>query len=361
MKPPVATATQFLIATVRNAGSTEADLDDAARSFIETVVSASAGDAADALSAVAGLFSLEDMKRAGFLALVCGILVDGGCDPSAIARPLHERLHSLLEAAAALADACRARMPKSESEDQDQDPDEAFEVIRRELASELPIETAAWEALSRFWSPAIVVFSFCASARAAARGLRDLATSIADHHEAGHWLGLMLSVLDDEPILVIEPRTGLGILGRISGVVDNFQLNVLLMDGFPNPGLMAGRRVPQRVADVARGTGPQQTEDTVTGVWNLHTWRAVGPDLQLPDPDDLAASAEWIWNEGSPADVPVFQGRRVVLLGPPAYARTWGSQRVFAKLPARLECERQLTKDEVADWLRRMVAAKSAG
>ena len=42
----------------------------------------------------------------------------------------------------------------------------------------------------------------------------------------------------------------LGILGRISGVVDNFQLNVLPMDGFPKSGLFARRRVPARVAEV---------------------------------------------------------------------------------------------------------------
>jgi hypothetical protein len=351
-------ATQHLIATVRDAASTDADMNAAAQSFFNAVGRASLREANDALSTLAGSFSLDDPKRAAFLALVCGALVERGCDPLAIAQPLRQRLQSLLEAAAALADACCARMPKSE--DEDQDPGEAFEQVRQQLASEMPRENAAWEALNRFWPPAIAVFSVSAPSRAAARGLRDLAAGIADHHEAGHWLRLMLSVLDDEPILVIEPQTALGILARISGVVENFQLNVLLMDGFPKSGFLARRRIPQRVADVARGIGPQQTDDTVTGVWNLYTWKAIGPGLKLPDPNDYGASDHWIWNEGCPEDIPVFQDRRVILLGPASYPRSWRSQRMFDRLAAKLECERKLTRAEITDWLQRMLAAKSA-
>jgi hypothetical protein len=169
----------------------------------------------------------------------------------------------------------------------------------------------------------------------------------------------MLSVLETEPILVIEPETRLGIIARISGVVDNFQLNVLLMDGFPRPGFLGRRRVPRRVADVALGRGPQHSDDVVTGVWNLYTWAAIGPGLRLPDTSDFGSSACWIWNEGVPEDIPLFDDRRVILLGPPSYQRTWRSQRLFSKLPAKLEIERKLTKDEVSGWLLRMAASQS--
>ena len=56
--------------------------------------------------------------------------------------------------------------------------------------------------------------------------------------------------------------------------------------------------------------------------------------------------------------MPVFDGHRVILLGPPAYTRFWGSQRQFANLQARFEIEQRLTKPEVHDWLDRMAAAK---
>ena len=98
----------------------------------------------------------------------------------------------------------------------------------------------------------------------------------------------------------------------------------------------------------------------MTSVWNLHTWQAIQPGTKLPDPNDYSASKTWVWNEGSPEDIPVFEGRRVILLGPPSYPRSWRSQRLFDKLPAQMQVERKLAKDEAKDWLQRMIAAKGA-
>ncbi|NUQ61738.1 MAG: hypothetical protein HUU20_04570 [Pirellulales bacterium] len=329
----------------------------AAQAFFNAVSQSSLDDANSAVHTLSGHFELEDMSRAAFLALICGALVERGCDPLAMAAPLTTRLASLLESSAALANACSERIPEANEE---QDRNEAFQRVRAEIAAIMPKQNAAWVALEQFWRPAIAVFAASSEARAAARLLRDWAAQISDYHEAGHWLRLILSVLDNEPVVVIEPERSLGILGRISGIVDNFQLNTLLMDVFPRSGLFSRSRVSQRVADVARGRGPQQTEDIVTSVWNLYTWRAIQPDLTLPDPKDHASSAFWIWNEGSPEDIPLFEGRRAVLLGPPSYPRSWQSQRTFGGLSAEVICEQSLKKDEVRHWLQRMLAAKAA-
>jgi hypothetical protein len=329
-----------------------------AQSFFTAIGSVSRDDASDAIRALSGHFDIENTSRAAFLALVCGALVERGCDPLAIAAPLTTRLASMLESAAVMAQACSERLPRGDEDEQD--PDEAFERVRSEIGPTMPAENAAWVALNQFWRPAIAVFSASAEARAAARTLRQTAGTLAEHHEAGHWLRLMLSVLDDEPVVVIEPATSRGVLGYISGVVDNFQLNTLLMDVFPRTGLFSRRRVSQRVADVARGNGPQQTDDTVTSVWNLYAWDGVQSDLSLPDPKDHASSKFWIWNEGTPEDIPVFEGRRAILLGAPSYPRSWRSQRIFENLRADLKCDQLLTKDETRDWLRRMHNAKAA-
>jgi len=350
-------ATNSLIKTVRSYSSTEADMKAAAQRFFNAASKSPREKADAALRSLGTHFDLEDGSRAAFLALVCGALIERGCDPLTISHPLTERLEALLKSSVTLADACIAQLPQSE--DGDEDLKEAFERARSQLIPTMPHENADWEALAIFWRPAIAAFSVSAEARAAARHLREPAARISEYHEAGHWLELMLGVLDDEPIVVIEPETKLGILGRISGVVDNFQLNVLLMDGFPKSGLFARRRVAQRVAAVARGEGPQQSSDTVTGVWNLYTWEAIESEAILPDPGDTASSKYWIWNEGTPADIPEFDGRRVILLGPASYPRSWQSQRMFSKLRAKLEIEGKLTKDEVEDWLSRMLAAKT--
>lgn len=244
--------TNSLIDTARDGTATDADMNAAAQSFFDAISGASR-DAAAALRTLSAYFDLENASRGAFLALVRGASVERGCDPLAIAKPLTERLASLLESSAELANACADQIP--ESEDEDEDPIEVFEKTREQLAPMMAGQNAAWEALERFWRPAIAVFSLSAESRSSARPLRDFAVAISKYHEAKHWLQLMLTVLDDEPIVAIEPQTTLGILGRISGVVDNFQLNVLLMDGLPKSGLFARRRVPQEVADVARGNG----------------------------------------------------------------------------------------------------------
>lgn len=350
-------AAQRLVATAREPSSTEADFKAAVQEFINAGNQAQLAEANEALAIVAELIELENLERGGFVALVCGAMVERGCDPAPLARPLGARLRPLLERSVRFAEACKAQMPKPEGEDHD--PQAAFEQVRARLSPALPEESAAWQALEQFWRPTIVLFSLNPVARNAARGLREPASKIADLHEGAHWLQLMLSVLDNEPILAIEPATLLGIEGRISGVVDNFQLNTLLMDGFPRPGFLSRRRVSRRVAEVARGNGPQQTGDVVTAVWNLHTWKAIEPGLKLPDPNDYGGSASWIWNEGSPEDIPVLEGRRVILIGPASYPRSWTSQRMFDKLPAKLECEKKLTKEESKAWLEKMLAAKT--
>jgi hypothetical protein len=230
--------------------------------------------------------------------------------------------------------------------------------VRRDVARALPVEEAAWQALDSFWQPALGIYLASPLVRAAAHDLAQPAATIAPHHEGGYWLKQVLLVPDREPLLVIEPATHLGIRARMSGIVDNFQLNVLLMDAFPHSGWLSRRRVSKRAVEVARGEGPQQTGDTITGAWNLYTWQAIMPGLRLPDPSDHGARSCWIWNEGAPADIPAFEDYRVILLGPPSYERNWQNQRIFDKLPASLAVDQVLDKSEVQDWLTRMLAAK---
>ena len=363
----LANQTQHLIDTLRDPSSTEEEGRAAAQALFDAIEEAGEADANPALAQLAPHLLMEKPERALFLAMVCGAMVEHGCDPEPLVQPLHQRLRSLLEASARLAEACSVRMPEAdveneddEEEDDEEDASEVFEDIREEVAREMSAEDAAWDALDGFWGLAIAVYSVNPAARLAARDLLEHARSIAQYHEGGHWLALILSVLDNEPVLVIEPETQSGIRGRISGVVDNFQLNVLLMDAFPRSGMLSRRRVSKRVAEVARGEGPQQTEDTVTGVWNLYNWTAIEPGLKLPDPKNHSARDSWIWNEGTPADIALFEGQRVILLGPASYPRTWQCQRMFDQLPASLEIEAELSKSEVTDWLQRMVVARDS-
>ena len=57
-----------------------------------------------------------------------------------------------------------------------------------------------------------------------------------------------------------------------------------------------------------------------------------------------------------PADIPVLDGHRVILLGPAASRAPWQAQRMFLKLPARLTAD-LLNERRCADWLAKIAAA----
>jgi hypothetical protein len=349
-------ATTNLLSVARDEKSTDAEFKAAVQEFINSIRGLPLNDATEAVGSLAALFDLKDVSRAGFVALLCGAIVEQGCNPLVIAQPLTKRLQSLLEMAVEFNEAFIAETPESARGDEAC----ADAALREQLASRMPERYAAWEGLKQFWRPAIAVFSSSPESRAAARDLCRLAAKIAEDHEGGHWLRLMLSVLDDEPIIVIEPETKLGILARISGVVENFHLNILLMDGFPQLDPSAVARVSKSAAEVARGEGPQSTDETVHGVWNLYTWKGVVAGGRLSDPKDIRSEDSWIWNEGIPEDIPIFKGRRAILLGPQSYVRTWQSQRMFAGLAASFRIERSLSEAEVDDWIAQMVSANGA-
>ncbi len=352
----LAKAIDALVNDARNLESSDADLNRSAQTFLNAVQKSSLADANAAIRTLSEHFKLENPARGAFLALVCGALIEHNCDPTTVAGPLTEQLESLLKLSAEFTDSCLAKLKETDLGQAD-DQQEMFEKTRKQLANQMKQHSAAWEALQVFWRPAIAVYSLSSESRSTATHLREYAAKISDFHEAGHWLTQILDVLESEPILVIEPHTGKGIIGRISGVVDNFQLNVLLMDCFPKSGFLARRRVARPIVDVARGTGPQTSEHTVTGVWNLYTWQAIQPGNKLPDPKDFESREHWVWNEGTPSDIPVFEGHRTILLGPASYSRSWRSQRTFDKLAANLDIERQLSKAESNEWLNRMVTA----
>jgi hypothetical protein len=100
---------------------------------------------------------------------------------------------------------------------------------------------------------------------------------------------------------------------------------------------------------IARGAGPQQGDETVTGQWNLYVYPALrGGDL--PPAGDDAATEAWIWNQGTPVDIPTVDDHRMILLGDPSYRRTWRAQRMFPDLRATLDAN-DLAGADVGAWL----------
>jgi hypothetical protein len=206
--------------------------------------------------------------------------------------------------------------------------------------------------------------------RERARALHLPLGPLAGIHHGARCLDTLFAVLEGERLLVLVPAAGRALRVRVAGLADVFQLHTLLADAlhrWRQPGFLAWLsfwRTPlvlwppdPLAVEVARGTGPQEGAGSVKGVWNLYAWTALGPDGRLRpelDEDDV------VWNEGRPADIPAFEGTRVLLLGPPAYPRAWSNTRFFSALPAEVVVEAELPGDEAAGWLGRLGAAAAA-
>ncbi|MFB7783867.1 hypothetical protein ACFC1D_14245 [Streptomyces vinaceus] len=70
--------------------------------------------------------------------------------------------------------------------------------------------------------------------------------------------------------------------------------------------------------------------------------------------DLVGADGQWIWNEGKPADIPVVDGIRLVVLDPPAYRRSWPAGRFFPGMTGELVYDRALEPAESAALLARI-------
>ena len=253
------------------------------------------------MAALAPALTSAPPATVGLLANLVGFLAEKNVDPGLAADAFAARLVDAVDAARRFSEIVQSqaggtwpRKPRSRA-------------AMNSTHAEMPEEAATWDLLDELLAPTIAILPFSASARTAARaGLSGL-SAIRELNPNAAWIEELINTLYDEPFVAIEPATQLGIRGRISGISLNFRLNVLLMALFPQTGWRPKPRVSASALEVARGEGPQQTDETITGAWNLYGWTAIEPDGKLPDAKAATAAREhWIWNEGIPADIPVF-------------------------------------------------------
>ncbi len=330
-----------------------------------------------ALAGIGRLMPDADPGIAGELAQVCGSLVETGCDASQAIDPILARLPDVLAQAERFLSAC---LNAGEGDSSELGPHELVERHGPEIARRLPAEARAWEAVGPLCLGAIALLARSPAKRKQVRAdaaLLERARAVAGVHGAAGFLTKMLQVLDDEELLVLSPEPKVGFRVRITGVGDNFQLHTLLAGAVVGPaeeGLFPGvvgtiregeaepphpgRPLDARAVGVARDLPCTRHEPAVYSHLQLWTWEAVRPDGHLPD-DAMANHDFFVWNEGVPADIPPFEGVRVVLLGDVRFSRSWNGGRVFPFMPADLRVEEKLSPEAVDDWLRRLAAAAS--
>lgn len=399
----------------------ESGFEEAHNKRVEVHEASVAADPEDLAAAVAQIAeSLRDGELGpgpgGMAAITGGALVEGGAPARALGEAILASLGPHLVQSRAFQDACLAKLPAEPDEqetdeeetgressgqdeethlhEQGEDSDPAHEAhahdhehgegcdhgheeqsytmrdrevplsLVEEIATENMLGAMCFESMEDWCLPAIACLTKDPELRAAVRANEDLYVQV--HAALGYegFLTMVLDVLDDEPLLVLHPSTGQGYRLRISGVADNFQLHLLLADALiPADGAawgLPGERPAEEALAAVRGEGEQQG-GSVVGLWNVYTWRAISPEGKLVK---LVPSEHWVWNEGRPADIEPFRAAgekplRVVVLGPPAYERSWAAQRIFGGLIPSVDVE-VLEADEVARWLQRLAKGEEA-
>ncbi len=300
-----------------------------------------------ALAALAALVDRLPSGPAAELATLAGALVEiGAPDAAPLAGPVFRQYRTVLAGFVQFASAWRAHTGEPVPATGDRPLDE----VARRLGGQVGDPALApllrgWYFLDS-WNRPVLTLLCRPEVRAA---VPDRERLIALLTEAGpdsaelHWITGLLAIVDDDPLVVLHRETGRGFLLRADGVADNFQLHTLLAAALVSPGLVPGRAPEPAWVAAASDAPPDTWSGTVTGSFNL-----------------VDADGQWIWNEGRPADIPVRDGRRLIVLDPPPYQRTWSCVRRYPDVPGRLRLEGQLSAEQAAGWFALLPAGEAA-
>jgi hypothetical protein len=391
-------AVQACIDDIRAQRGWVEELNQHGRDIARHFQGASLAEINEALQRFSALFPGVPLVALGLVALSCGSLVERGGDPAIAGPALLEKLRRINETAGDFYDRCRGLATADDAllaelrESAQANVEGATEKVKPTPAELIDEHVAGdgWQRLASRFGPVlfeehpssvlgymsqeffrmglIAHLSRSKALRRAAQARPELleGTLRCDQISGSHrsFLDTMLQVLDDESLFVLHVAQRKGFEARISGIADNFQLHTLLAGaviGSPAEGLVAGEvPSPRAVAECRDATSGEQGGEPVTGAFNLCNWTALRPDGSLPEGQGQDASSHWIWNEGCPAEIVPFEGRRIVLLGTPPYSRHWSAGRQFPGMIGELTVERVLSAAVVDGWLNRLARAANA-
>ena len=281
---------------------------------------------------LAGLLAQAPPMAGGMLAVLIGACVERGADADVCGRAVLDGTRAALEGAALFAERWAAGGRGELPDPEETEPvDDTFDLLGGREAAEARRAISGWWTLPQWEMAAVAMLSY----KQVRSTLRDRAELLALADRVGRsgdlrCLRYALKVLDGESLIALHRETRTGYLLRMTGIADNFQLHTLLAGALVVPGHVPGRAPSAREIAVCRDVEVALSErPPAVGTFNL-----VSPD------------GSWIWNEGTPSDIPVVDGVRLLVLDPPPYERAWPAGRFFPRMRADLVLERVLSPEE---------------
>jgi len=212
-------------------------------------------------------------------------------------------------------------------------------------------ERVAWRRLHELHSTAVALLGADVEWRRQLAPLLPALMELEPFHEGAAWLRRILSVPDEEALTVVHVPERRAFRCSMSGIARNFDLFVLLGDaltGDPAEGWLDWPAPKAELVACLAGEGAGEVDETYECPFNAYTWAALSADHALPEPEDFSAASFWVWGEGEPSEIPILDGERILLLGPPSLARVIGVERTFPTLVARLVATPMSSAETVA-------------
>ncbi|MFD4256187.1 hypothetical protein ACFWR9_00735 [Streptomyces sp. NPDC058534] len=171
--------------------------------------------------------------------------------------------------------------------------------------------------------------------------LGERAAVVADRSQRAVWVAMLAAVLDDEPIVVIDPCAHRGYALTMSGIGSNGQLHILLADR------LIGDREHGRVVN----TPPVQrwVEAATSGDPYLGASAPAKTSFELLD-----GCGRVISPDGVPADIGALDGVRVLVLQSVKQEYTMNVGRMFERMTPTLNFVRVLQQVETERWIARL-------
>jgi len=351
-------ATDEFISVMSDVLSTNEEVNAALQPCFKALSKADEKGVNDFMKSAFSLVSLPDMDRASLATTVCGYLVERGFPSRAILDDFIDLYEGLLDKSFSFYKILFAQIEALEVPDDERE--EKAEKLYSDLINDKElVSNGTYNAimgLDKFYSCGISLFSINEENFNRAKDrLKKKVDYVGSYSQGTYWFSKLFTVLFNEPVVVIDIDRKVGFTGKISGVVDNYQLQHLLMSiPLLNDGKSA---ISEEDLAVVNGLGEQTTERTIVNKWNMYNlelcsksgWKTL-INTQLP-----SSSVEyrdcWIWSEGAPQDITIYKGYRVILLGLPSYERSSRVQRTFRNLKADIVIERELSAGEIDEWL----------
>jgi hypothetical protein len=278
------------------------------------------------LSEVAPLIRAEEPFRGSVIAISCGTLVEWGGDPALVAPHLLATLSRHFDLALKHREHAKHN-PKDEES----------------LFADDPDGLQATKGLTYLLLPTMAVLCRGMAFRQQARAVPEIvagAQALRDINREADFVAQVLGYTDGVELLVLAPEEQKGFRIAIEAINNNFHLFTLLQATLIEAGHLEGEPTDPETLGIATGETPQQFVRMDHARWHYYNWQGLRLDGTLAATDFRT----WLPGDGSPAEIPAFEGERVVVIGPKLLgARSWNSNE-FANIHDALRSAVRVTE-----------------